>query len=1049
MLEIRGVDKVYKTAGLSRKVLKNIRLNFRTSEFVAILGPSGSGKTTLLNIVGGLDNYTSGDLTINEKSTKKFRDKDWDAYRNHRIGFVFQSYNLIPHQTVLANVRLALTLSGISKRESIRRAKKALKDVGLEEHINKLPNQLSGGQMQRVAIARALVNDPDILLADEPTGALDSETSVQIMKLLKEVAKNKLVIMVTHNPDLANEYATRIITIKDGKVTGDTNPYDGKQKTNLDTAEAGKKTKKTRMSFITALSLSLKNLLTKKARTILVAAAGSIGIIGIALISAVSTGFQNYIDSIERDTLTSYPLNLLRESTDVTGLLLSMTGENPTAAEDGIVKENQVITSMLGSVTTNDLKSFREYLSRHQEEVKNDVRLIVNSYSVDPLVYTKDATKKIAKLNPSNLFTSMVGENSILSSYSTFSSVYNQYPKETLENDMDLVAGRLPENYNELVILLNDKNSIPDLLTYSLGLHDTKELSEVVSKMMSGEKTTINHEPLKLTYDDLMNVDLRLIYPADIYKYNEKYNVYEDMSSDEVYMNSVYQDKAEKLKIVGIVTAKSEMMSAGSGVIYLPSLPEHIIKKSAETEIVKKQLASPDIDIFSNRKFGEKTNDFNFEFSDLVSVDNAALSRALNVTIDQNAISAKTKEYMSTISDDISSNLKNLPVIQGELTAKFKSLAEGLTNELSAKISSGEINIADLISDPAKAEQIILSLVDDFTNSQDFSELESKYIVPAAQFNTFYNGLLKAYLASYLQKMLAGQPFSMDDFLKTTEINTAFETLSTSITEIFLQQGILTKVGGLTAYLSSSFADAFNIDENALLSAFKLNFTEDELARVVSAMFTKKESTLSSNLALLGYQNLDEPTRVSFYFTSFDGKNNFINFLERYNDLMKSYDNQDKVIEYNDTTGILMSSVKTIVDAVSYVLIAFVSISLIVSSIMIGVITYISVYERTKEIGILRAIGASKHNISNIFNAETFIIGFLSGLIGVGISYALIPIINLILHHFTGDIPLSAALNPHIAGFLIVLSIILTLIGGLIPARAASKKDPVEALRTE
>lgn len=1049
MLEIRGVDKVYKTAGLSRKVLKNIRLNFRTSEFVAILGPSGSGKTTLLNIVGGLDGYTAGDLIINEKSTKKFRDKDWDAYRNHRIGFVFQNYNLIPHQTVLANVRLALTISGISKRESVRRAKKALKDVGLEEHINKLPNQLSGGQMQRVAIARALVNDPEILLADEPTGALDSETSVQIMKLLKNVAKEKLVIMVTHNPDLANEYATRIITIKDGKVTGDTNPYDGKINTNLDATEAGKKTKKTHMSFTTALSLSLKNLLTKKARTILVALAGSIGIIGIALISAVSTGFQNYIDSIERDTLSSYPLNLLRESTDITGLLLNMTGENPAKTAEGIVKENQVITTMLGSVTTNDLKSFSDYVSRHQDELKNDVRLIENSYSVDPLIYTKDATKKVAKLNPSNLFTSMVGDNSILSSYSTFSSVYNQYPKETLENDMEVVAGRLPEKYNEMVIMLSNKNSIPDLLTYSLGFHDTKELSEIVSKMMSGERVTIDKQPLELTYDELMNVDLRLIYPADIYKYNEKYSVYEDMSGDEAYMDNVYQTKAEKLKIVGIVTAKSGMLSAGSGVIYLPSLPEHIINKSAETAIVKKQLASPDIDIFSNRKFGEKNNSFNFEFSDLVSVDNAALSRAFNITIDQNAISAKTKEYMNTISADISSNLKNLSQVREVLIEKFQNLTEGLTSELSAKIASGEINIAELISDPEKAEQIILELVDDFTNNQDFSDLESKYIIPVAQFNTFYNGLLKAYLGSYLQSMLSGQPFSMDEFLKTNEISAAFDMLSTSITEIFLQQGVLTKVGGLTAYLSSSFANAFNIDENALLSAFKLNFTEDELARVVSAMFTKKESTLNSNLALLGYQNLDEPTRISFYFTSFDGKNNFIKFLDDYNELMRSYDSQTKVIEYNDATGILMSSVKTIVDAVSYVLIAFVSISLIVSSIMIGVITYISVYERTKEIGILRAIGASKHNISSIFNAETFIIGFLSGLFGVVISYLLIPPINLILHHFTGDIPLSASLDIRMALFLIVLSIILTLIGGLIPSRAASKKNPVEALRSE
>lgn len=1049
MLEIRSVKKSYLTGGISRNVLKGISINFRSSEFVAILGPSGSGKTTLLNIIGGLDEYSDGDLIINEKSTKKYRNKDWDSYRNHRIGFVFQSYNLIPHQTVLQNVRLALTLSGISKKESIRRAEKVLKEVGLKDHVNKLPSQLSGGQAQRVAIARALVNDPDILLADEPTGALDSETSVQIMKLLKKVSEKKLVIMVTHNPELAEKYATRIITIKDGKVTSDSDKYNGKIKTDLEFTEASKRSKKTHMSFFTALSLSLKNLLTKKARTILVALAGSIGIIGIALISAVSTGFQNYIDSIERDTLTSYPLSLLRESTDITGLLLSVAGETDVQKTDGKVHENQIITSMLGSVTTNDLKSFRQYLDHHQNELKDDIRLIEDSYSVDPLIYTKDTTNEVAKLNPSNLFTSMVGDNSILSSYSGFSSVYNQYPIETLENDMDIVAGRLPEKYNEMVILLNDKNSIPDLLTYSLGFHKTSELSEVVSKMMSGERVEIKNEPLELTYEELMDVDLRLIYPADIYRYNDKYGVYEDMSSDASYIENIYREKAEKLKIVGIVTAKSGMLSSGSGVLYLPDLPEHIIKKSAETEVVKKQLANPDLDIFSNRKFGEKANNFNFEFSDLVSVDNNTLSQAFNVNIDQNAISAKTKEYMETVSSDISSGVKDVPAIRNVLVERFESLANSLKDELTAKISSGEIKIAELISDPEKAEQIIMDLVDGFSKAQDFTDLESKYIVPASQFSTFYDGLLKGFMGSYVKTIMSGQEFSMNDFLATNEISLAFDALSTTIADIAMQQAILTKIGNLTTYLSSTFANAFNVDQDALLGAFKLNFSEDELARVVSAMFTKKEATLNSNLAILGYQNLDEPTRMSFYFTSFEGKNNFIQFLEDYNDLMRSYDSENKVIEYNDTTGILMSSVKTIVDAVSYVLIAFVSISLIVSSIMIGVITYISVYERTKEIGILRAIGASKHNISSIFNAETVIIGLLSGVFGIAISYLLIPPINLVLHHFTGDIPLSAALDIRMALFLIGLSVILTFVGGLIPARSASKKDPVEALRTE
>lgn len=1032
MLEIRGVKKTYLTGGIKRVVLNDISVNFRTSEFVAILGPSGSGKTTLLNIVGGLDKYSAGDLIVNEKSTKKFRDKDWDSYRNHRIGFVFQNYNLIPHQTVLQNVRLALTLFGISKRDSIRRAKKALKDVGLEDHIDKRPNQLSGGQMQRVAIARALVNDPDILLADEPTGALDSETSVQVMDILKKIAKDKLVIMVTHNPDLAKAYATRIIKLKDGKITSDSNPYNGKKKTDLELVEAQKKSKKTKMSFLTALSLSLKNLMTKKARTILVSIAGSIGIIGIALISAVSTGFQNYIDKIEHDTLTSYPLSLMQESTNITGILLSMTGMSEESIhEDGKLHESQILSSTLGNVTKNDLASFRDYLNRHYSDVEEDIRLIEYEYNIDPMIYTIDATGELAQLNPNNLFSTILGDNSLMNSYSNLTSSFRQYDLENIKTDTNLVAGRYPEEYNEMVVYLSNEYEISDFLTYSLGLHDTDRLSEIIKKIMGGEDVEINEEPLVLTYDDLMSVDLRLVYAADTYKYNEKYDVYEDMSGDLNYMMNIYENDSEELKIVGIVTTNSELTS-GNGILYLPSLVRHIIEKSSEKEIVKKQLASPTIDIFSGTKFGEESNDFNFEFSDLVSVDNAALSQAFNVTIDQNAISAKTTEYINQISDDITADISP---VKDVLTDRFRELSDGLMYKILEIIMSGGTIDQDNID----------STIEEYLNELDFTVLTEKYLIPVDSFKSFYAGLLKGYLGIKMQD----PTMEIDSYLSMTEVGKAFDTLSIAITEVMMKQAILTKVGGLTTYLTSSFSKAFNIDESKLLSAFKLNFTEEELSRIVTAMFAKKESTLSTNLALLGYQDLEDPFEMAFYFNSFDGKTHFIKFLDDYNELMKSYDSENKVIDYTDTTGVLMSSVKTIVDAVSYVLIAFVSISLIVSSIMIGVITYISVYERTKEIGILRAIGASKHNISSIFNAETFIIGFLSGLFGVVISYLLVPIINIVLHHFTGDIPLSAMLDPRMAGFLIVLSIVLTLIGGLIPARSASKKDPVEALRSE
>ena len=1046
MLEIRKVTKVYQAGGIRRIVLNKASINFRENEFVAILGPSGSGKTTLLNIIGGLDKYTSGDLIINEKSTKKFRDKDWDSYRNHRIGFVFQSYNLIPHQTVLQNVRLALTLSGISKKESIRRARKALKDVGLAEHIDKKPAQLSGGQMQRVAIARALVNDPDILLADEPTGALDSETSVQIMDLLKEIANNKLVVMVTHNPELADKYATRIITLKDGKITSDSDPYDGKIKTNLDLSESKKKSKKTKMSFATAASLSLKNLLTKKARTILIAFAGSIGIIGIALISAVSTGFQNYIDQIEEDTLTSYPLTLMKESADVTSVLLSLTGSMEGGQDDGKIHEAQVLSSTLGTVSNNDLRSFRQYLETHYDEVKNDIRLMEEEYNVDPNIYTIDAANKLAKLNPSNLFSSLVGDSSLLTTYSSMTSVFKQYELENMKSDTKLLAGRYPENYNEMVVSLTEPGQITDLLTYSLGFHDTDELNRAMAKILSNENVTIDTEPLTLTYDDLMNVDLRLIYATDTYKFNEKYDVYEDMSGDTTYMRGIYDNKSEKLKIVGVVTPNSTM--SRGGVLYLPSLITHIIEKSGETEVVKKQLANPEVDIFSNKNFGEEDNDFNFEFSDLVSVDNAALKNAFGTTINQNAISAKTREYINDISDDITTGAKDVPTVRNVLVDRFKTLASEMM---------GEFDFSIILADPDNALVVVNNFVDEFVSGKDFSGLEAEYVLPADSFKESFAGLLKAYLGSYIRSVLDNLPSLpsppdnsfMNNFLATTEISSTFDALSTIPAEIYMKQAVLTKVGGLTTYLSNSFAGAFNVDQDKLLGAFKLNFSEDELARVVKAMFTKKKSTLNNNLALLGYQALDDPTELAFYFNSFDSKTYFIEFLDNYNELMKSYDDEEKVIDYSDTTGVLMSSVKTIVDAVSYVLIAFVSISLVVSSIMIGVITYISVYERTKEIGILRAIGASKHNISSIFNAETFIIGLLSGIFGITISYLFIPIINLILHHFTGDIPLSAALDPRTAMLLIVLSVILTLIGGLIPARSASKKDPVEALRSE
>ena len=1053
MLELKNITKKYNTGEFEQLALDNVSINFRKCEFAAILGPSGSGKTTLLNIIGGLDHYTSGDLVVNEISTKKFNDRDWDTYRNNRVGFVFQSYNLITHQTILKNVELALTLSGVSKKERRARAKEALKNVGLEKHIHKKPNQLSGGQMQRVAIARALVNNPEIILADEPTGALDSETSIQIMDVLKSISKKRLVIMVTHNPDLAEEYANRIISIKDGKITKDTNSYDGKIDT---TNKKLEKRNKTKMSFLTALSLSFNNLMTKKGRTILVAFAGSIGIIGIALILAVSTGFQNYVDSIQEDTLTSYPLSIMQESTDITGALLSMRSSSNETKKGNKVKEQQYITTMLSSISTNDLKSFKKYVEKNYNKIDKDLTSIKYSYSVDPLIYTIDSTNKLSKLNPSNLFKSMYGDSNLMGSYSSFASIFTQMidDEETLKEQYDVLAGTWPKNYNEMIIVLSEPNGISDLLVYSLGLRDNDELNDMVTKIMSGEKVNVNNTPLELTYDDLLNVDLRLIEAADTYKYNIKYDVYEDMSDDEEYMNKLYKN-ATKLKIVGIVTAKKGSSSSvlSPGVAYKKELIDHIINYADSTTIVKKQLNNSKLDVFSGKNFDEKKNNFDFEFNDLVSVDKKKLESAFDIKIDQAALTKQTQGYMEEISNAITAD--TTPAREAFVN-NLNTITDGLFGSITETISLNEAE----------------SYIDNYMNSAEVESflktIENDYVIPSASLKTAYSGLLKGLLPLYISTYASIDPTLTTDMnnpvakidqnilatIKNQYFNNAAiikteDTMARVMTEAKMKKVILTKVGELTTKLMSSIANAFNVDQNKITSAFKLNFTEDELARVVTAMMSKTVTTQDSNLLALGYQDREKPTYISFYFSSFEGKEHFLKFIDNYNKKVKNKGEEDKEIRYSDTTGILMDSVKTIVNAVSYVLIAFVSISLVVSSIMIGIITYISVYERTKEIGILRAIGASKRNISSIFNAETFIIGLLSGIFGMTITYILIPIINTILHKYTGNIPLNAALSISNAIKLIILSIVLTLIGGLIPARAASKKDPVEALRTD
>ena len=915
-------------------------------------------------------------------------------------------------------------------------------------------------------------------------GALDTKTSVQVMEILKKISKDKLIIMVTHNPELAEKYSSRIIRILDGLIIEDSNPIQ-----NDDVFEKIEKKSigRTSMKFWTAFRLSLNNLLTKKGRTLLVSFAGSIGIIGIALVQSVSNGFQAYVDSIQEETLTSYPLSIMEESSDMAGAILSMRPEQEdnSGENKGTLKEEQYITKVLDSLSTNDLKSFKHHLDNNYKKVENDISSIKNGYSVEPNIYGIDITNKIAKLSPSNLFGNM-GSSFGSGMMSTYTSVYSQMmdDKETIEKSYDVLAGHLPEKYDEMIIVLSDRNTISDLLIYSLGLRDTEELNEIVSKLMKGEKADIRNEALNFTYEDLMNKELKLILPTDLYKYNSEYNVYEDMSENIDYMKELYDNNSIDLKIVGIVTEKEGVTSAAlnPGVSYTSELVDYIIDKCSNTEIVKKQLENQEIDIFSNSKFDEKKNGLGLDFKDLISIDTAKLQSSFNIKIDQNQLQSQTQGYMTEISNAISTDIN--PAREAFMS-NLNTLANGVLSSIDGEITADDI------------ESKVDNYLSGYEPSKILSSLEENYVIPKETFRTAYSGLLKGLLQVYVSSIDAAKalmtqnntqmptipegmgnnipqmPEQMQNnnnaipqipggiqnidikqtilpkYLESAAIQETGNTMAKAMTEAVMKKAILTKVGELTGNLTNSFASAFNVDQSKIADSFKMKMTEEEITRLITAMLSDTDSSAKTNLISLGYQNKEEPTYISFYFKSFDGKERFKDFINSYNENVKQNGEDDKEIKYTDTTGILMGSVKTIVNAVTYVLIAFISISLVVSSIMIGIITYISVYERTKEIGILRAIGASKRNISSIFNAETFIIGLLSGLIGIGFTYSVIPPINAVLHHFTGNIPLNATFYFSNAVILVVLSVILTLIGGLIPAKAASKKDPVIALRTE
>lgn len=986
MLEIRNIVKNYETGSETVHALKGVSIAFRESELVSILGQSGCGKTTLLNIIGGLDQYTSGDLIINGQSTKQYKSADWDIYRNHSVGFIFQSYNLIPHQSVLSNVELALTLSGVSKAERRRRAKEALEKVGLANQLNKRPNQMSGGQMQRVAIARALVNDPDILLADEPTGALDSETSIQIMELVKEIAKDRLVIMVTHNPELAEKYSTRIVKLLDGRIVGDSDPFDPAKEPAHSEVRKREVTKgqKTSMSFLTALSLSKNNLMTKKGRTFLTSFAGSIGIIGIALILSLSNGVQEYINSVERSTLASFPVSIQHETVDYTSLMTSMMNVRDNAEEnrdpDRIYTNDistEMMKTMLSEMQTNNLAEFKEYLESDPDGISASIEEIQYSYDSNLYIYGHSADGDIMQINPSTVMSAMMGQSmadnvsQMTNTYSSLmgSSSMSSYDafRELLSTDMlkteyEVLAGRLPEAYNEVVVLVTDRNELSDVTLYTLGLRDQGELEGMMSSVMAGESFDLDTGDLSFSYDDLMGMEFSMLTAPEFYQKNDD-GTWTDMRSDSEFMEQAAENGL-KLKVVGILKpdADSLISSTNSGGIgYTHALTEYMIDKTNSSELVKAQKENPDVDVFTGIEFpkADEEEEQPISQSEAMEMLTGMLTEEQRTKLNEGIMAALTEEQQAQIQSAM------MGMVSDE---QMNSIMMGvLTPEQLTQLQSGA-DVNSLLTDAQKA-QMSAQIAASLTAEQN------------AELSTMMNGM---------------------------------------------------------------------VDPTKMYTIFMQVLTTDQLRQLMD--MTKEpettDATYDGNLKLLGVAELSEPSSMKIYATDFESKEKITQLIEKYNDSKIADDNQADVINYTDYVGLMMSSVSDIINAISYILIAFVAISLIVSSIMIGIITYISVLERTKEIGILRAMGASKRDISNVFNAETLIVGFSAGVIGIAVTLLLNIPINIIIENITGIA--NVALLPWQGGvILVVISMLLTLIAGLVPAGVAAKKDPVEALRTE
>ena len=1078
MLQIKNIYKEYKTGNLIQKALDDVSLNLRDNEFVAILGPSGSGKTTLLNIIGGLDRYDEGDLIINGISTKKYKDRDWDSYRNHTIGFVFQSYNLIQHQTILANVELALTISGVSKSKRKQKAIEALEKVGLGNHLHKKPNQLSGGQMQRVAIARALVNDPDIVLADEPTGALDSDTSIQVMELLKEVAKDRLVVMVTHNPELAETYATRIVKIKDGKMLSDTNPYIiEKEKTK---PPVHKNMGKTSMSFLTSLSLSFNNLKTKKGRTILTSFAGSIGIIGIALILSLSNGVNTYISSVEEDTLSEYPLQIQSSGIDLSSMLMGM-GNDSGQEETGDINVSKQLTSMFSTIGSNDLASLKQYLESENCPINDYAKDVEYSYDVIPLIYSSD-TENLRQINPDITFSSLgigsgVSTNSMMSSMMS-TNVFFPMPNnsELYESQYDVKAGKWPSNYNECVLVLTSRGNVSDFLLYTLGLRDYSELDNLVTQFSNGEDVDTPDNLGSYSYDDILGITFKLINSTDRYEYDEEYKVWRDKTDNTEYMKNIVAN-GEDLKIVGIVQPKEGATSTmlSTGICYPASLTNHVMENATNSKIVQDQLANPEVNVITGKRFDDTSDENAFDMNSLIEVDTNAIQSAFK--IDQ----SKIKVDFGNLNNILTQNtLPTLDINDILSNIEFSLTADDMKNLMDELLKGYETYIQN---HPEANVGEVGKQLSEYLQSKEVSELLNKKIQEIIKENGSLT-ITQEQLQSIMTEILSGYEKYVDDnelisvedlkkyLMEYLNSDEAKNIISNNISEIIKSQNIDTQISNImekymqTAIsslskslqkevqssiktLSQSITKAISVDSNAIIGENKKKMNEEELAELFSSLMSKETVTYESNLKNFNYASIDEPSGISIYPKDFEGNQSITNLLNDYNTRMEEEGNEEKVISYTDMVGTLMSSVTTIVDTISYVLIAFVAISLVVSSIMIGVITYISVLERKKEIGILRAMGASKHNVAQVFNAETIIIGALAGILGVGITLLLIIPINKIIFVLSNGANVRAAL-PTVAGIiLIIISITLTLIGGILPSRKAAKEDPVLALRSE